>query len=658
MIMSQKIKVLVLEDSPADAALMERELRRAGLDIECVHVETEAAFLQHLVPELDLILSDYSLPQFDGLQALDHVQRSGMEVPFILVSGSLGEETAVAAMRKGAADYLLKDRLTRLGQAAVQALTQSRLRKERKAMSVALDQTEARFRRLFENTIEGIFQTSPDGHILTANPALARILGYNSPEELIQNTTNLQAQIYPDLVNRTGILSRINRESEIAGYEIQVKRRDGTLLWVAVNARVVRDEHGAIVHIDGTMEDISRRKLLESQLLRAQRLESVGRLAGGIAHDLNNLLSPILMAPSLLRDRLPDPSSQKLLDAIEASARRGAEIIKQLLTFSRGTEGPLRALPLPDLMSGMMKIVRETFPKNITIHQDFSPALPLVNGDLTQLEQVVMNLCVNARDAMPEGGVLTLSLEEVRVDEHLAGLNPDAHPGSYVLLKVTDTGMGIKPEILDVIFDPFFTTKELGKGTGLGLSTVLGIVKGHHGFIQVNSLPGDGTQFMIYLPVCPVTGDSDASGGEKALSSTKGESILVVDDEPVVRHLVRRVLERKGYRVIDATDGARGFVSFLKYRSEIKLLITDAIMPEMDGLDLLRQIRASGSEIPVILITGMRDSIDLEAYRGQGVQNIIDKPFTGVYLIETLQRVLEESTLEGNPKALANNPDN
>jgi two-component system cell cycle sensor histidine kinase/response regulator CckA len=638
--MSLKIKVLVLEDNPTDAALMERELRCAGFEPECLRVETEEAFLKHLTSEVDLVLSDYSLPQYDGFQALERVRESGLDLPFILVSGSLGEETAVAAMRKGAADYLLKDRLTRLGQAARQALEQARMRKEQKAMAEVLQRTEARYRDLFENTIEGIFQTTPEGKILTANPALARLLGYPSPEELIQSVADLQGQIYPDSLSRSEMIRRISKEYEISGYEAQVKRRDGTLVWVAVNARVARSDQGQILHIDGTMEDISRRKQLESQLLRAQRLESVGRLAGGIAHDLNNLLSPILMAPSLLRGRLPDASSQKLLDAIEASARRGAEIIRQLLTFSRGSEGSMRPLQLSELMSDMIKIMQETFPRNIAILKDFPVLLPPVNGDPTQLEQVVMNLCVNARDAMTEGGRLMVSLEPVEVDEDLASLNPDARPGDYVLLRVTDTGMGIKPEILDVIFDPFFTTKELGKGTGLGLSTVIGIVKSHHGFIQVSSLLGRGTQFQIYIPVSgegAVRPPADATG---ALPSGAGELILVAEDEQMTRHLARKILERSGYRVVEATNGAQALVQFMKFHGEISLVITDALMPEMDGLDFLKQLRSQGFEVPVLLVTEMHHAIHPEEYQIEGTCGLLRKPFTGLGLSKAVREAL------------------
>jgi len=637
--MPNKLKVLVLEDNPVDAALMERELRRAGLDPECIRVDTEEAFLSHLKADVDLILSDFSLPQYNGLLALERVHQSGMEVPFILVSGALGEETAVAAMRKGAADYLLKDRLTRLGPAVLQALDQSRLRRERKTFSEALQRTEARYRDLFENTIEGIFQTTPDGRILTANPALARILGYPSPDELMSGGVDLLAQIYPDALSRSEMLRQIARDSEISGYEAPVKRRDGTLIWVAVNARVARDEQGGILHIDGTLEDIARRKQLETQLLRAQRLESVGRLAGGIAHDLNNLLSPILMAPALLRERLSDASSLKLLDAVEASARRGGEIIKQLLTFSRGSGGTLRAIHLTELMSDMIQIMLETFPRNLTIHKVFPADLPMVTGDPTQLEQVVMNLCVNARDAMPEGGLLTISLEVVTVDSDLASFYPDAKPGSYVLLRVVDTGTGIPPEIQDVIFDPFFTTKELGKGTGLGLSTVIGIVKGHHGFIQVNSVVGKGTQFQIFLPV-HLEGAAQSPEPIPAPARGHEELILVVDDEPMTRHLTRKVLERNNYRLIEALDGAQAMVQFKKYQAEITLILTDAFMPQMDGLDFLRELRRQGATQPVILVTSMRGSLDLKAYRDLDICELLDKPFTGSRLIGAVEQAL------------------
>ena len=499
--MPTPIKVLILEDDPDDAALMELQLQRAGFEPTCTCVYDEAGFLAGLEQAPDLVLSDFSLPQFDGLRALARLRERDQDMPFILVSGSLGEEQAVAAMRNGASDYLLKDRLTRLGQAVVQALAQSRLRKERATLADTLHKAETRFRRLFENTVEGIFQCTLDGHFLMANPAMARITGFDTPEELMQSFPDLESRLAKDPFQHPKILQELLTQGQIKAREIQIRRKDGSLSWASINLILAVDEATGEQHVDGTMEDISERKGLEAQLLRVQRLESLGRLSGGIAHDLNNLLSPMLMAPPLLREQLSDEASLKLLDAIESSARRGADIIRQLLTFSRGTEGPMQPVELGSMLHDIVGIIRETFPKSITLQQECEDALPCVMGDPTQLEQVVMNLCVNARDAMPQGGLLRLGASTSRITEQLAAVNPAARPGPAVLLHVTDTGTGISPEHFDTIFDPFFTTKKLGEGTGLGLSTVLGIVKSHKGAIQVNSTVGVGTQFQIYLPI-------------------------------------------------------------------------------------------------------------------------------------------------------------
>lgn len=637
--MNDVIKVLVVEDNPPDAVLMERELRKAGLQVQVSRIETESEFRAHLDRDIDLILSDFSLPQFDGLRALELLQESGKDIPFILVSGSLGEETAVTAMRQGATDYLLKDRLARLGQAVIQALTQSRLRRERASMEDTLRETEARLRSIFENTVEGIFQCTPEGRLITANPALAKIFGYASPEEMVAQIHDFGTQLYADDDRRKELMTELLHQPFVSGFEIRIRRKDGAVQWSAINARAIRKE-GRIDHIDGTLEDISERKRLENQLLRAQRLESLGRLAGGIAHDLNNLLSPVLMAPSLLRDRLTDASSLKLLDAIEASATRGADIIKQLLTFSRGTDGPLRPLLLDAVVSGIVKIISQTFPRSITLRQEVMPGLPPVLGDPTQLEQVIMNLCVNARDAMPEGGILTLSAEVTHVDESLASLNPGAHAGRHVMLKVSDSGTGISPENLDSIFDPFFTTKELGKGTGLGLSTVLGIVRSHGGLIQVTSHPGKGTQFMVYLPVCESRQDATEEPISVSTDAGKGECILVVDDESIIRETVREVLLYNGYEVLEAVDGAAALVQYHRHRDRICAVITDSMMPELDGADLIKELRAIGAQVPIVAMTGLRESFDPQFFQSLGVEAFIEKPFRNRDLLEAIRRLL------------------
>lgn len=371
---------------------------------------------------------------------------------------------------------------------------------ERRCLAEVVRAREAQLRSIFENTIEGILQIEHGGRIIAANPSMAAILGYESAQELMDALTHF-CELFYVTEHADRFRQLLQKESQALGFETQARRKDGSAAWVVINARAVRDEDGKILHVDGTVMDLSERKRMEADLYRAQRLDSLGRLVGGITHDLRNILSPVLMTPVLLRESLSDPEELKLLDGLESSVRRGVDMLNQLLTFSRGTDGALRKLSLVDLVRGMLPVLEATFPKNITITASLRDGLPPVLGDATQLEQVVMNLCVNARDAMPGGGELSLILELAEVDQLLAGLSPSAQPGPHVVLRITDTGTGIHPDDLASIFNPFFTTKEIGKGTGLGLSTVIGILKSHRGIVKPDSVLGQGTCFSVYLPV-------------------------------------------------------------------------------------------------------------------------------------------------------------
>jgi nitrogen-specific signal transduction histidine kinase len=390
----------------------------------------------------------------------------------------------------------------------------------------------------------------------------------------------------------------------------------------------------------GAWTDITKRKELETHLLRTQRLESVGRLASGIAHDLNNILAPMLMVPQMLREVVQDPELRNMLDMVETNAQRGSNIIKQLLTFGRGLEGERVPVQLRTLITDMSGIIRETFHKNITTRHETPRDIWLVSGDETQLHQVLMNLCVNARDAMPGGGTLTLKLENQEFDESFARMTPGARPGRYVCLSVTDTGEGIAPEHLDKIYDPFFTTKELGKGTGLGLSTVLGIVQSHGGFIQVHSQPGRGTEFKAYLPAIETTEAQPASQADQHLPQGGGELVLVVDDESSVRQVTRKLLERNGYRVIEAVEGADGITQYVAHQKEVAMVLTDLAMPVMDGPAFIRVLRRLNPQVPIIAMTGYQSKSSLPADLGVPSEAILSKPFNGPMLLQTLQRVL------------------
>lgn len=402
---------------------------------------------------------------------------------------------------------------------------------------------------------------------------------------------------------------------------------------------LLRDDQGRPTEVLAIHADITEQKRLEENFLRVQRMEGIGALAGGIAHDLNNILAPILMVGPLLREKVSDPESRDLIDTMEECAQRGSDTIKQLLTFARGKPGVRAPVSVRDLVSGMEKLIRETFPRNIQSRVNSPADLWPILGDNTQIHQAIMNLCVNARDAMPEGGTLTLTAENAILDKSFAAIAPDARPGEHVCVRVSDTGTGIPLEHLDHIFDPFFTTKEIGKGTGLGLATVLGIVRGHGGFVRVNSQVGQGTTFELYLPASPEV-KAIVPTGHELPPQGRGELILVVDDESAVRSMVQRTLEKHGYRVIVAAEGNEALALFAAQRGGIKAVITDLMMPGLDGPKLVQSLRQLDARLPILGMTGLAERVDVKGIEGLRLPELLIKPFTGVKLLATLHDML------------------
>jgi PAS domain S-box-containing protein len=390
------------------------------------------------------------------------------------------------------------------------------------------------------------------------------------------------------------------------------------------------------------IRDISDRKRLESQFLRAQRMESIGTLAGGIAHDLNNVLSPILTAVELLRMRLSDESSQRLLNILHTNAVRGSEMIKQVLSFARGVEGEYITLQPTHLIKEIVKILTDTLPKSIEITFSIDLNLWSVSGDATQLHQVLMNLCVNARDAMPQGGKLRVEAENVEIDEHYARMNVEAKPGKYVSITVLDTGVGIPEQNLTKIFDPFFTTKEQGQGTGLGLSTVAGIVRSHGGFVNVYSEVGRGARFKVYLPAIESAPPGPAKPSSRDLPAGAGELILVIDDENAIREVARETLKAFGYRVIVASDGAEAMAVFATHKDEVKVVITDMMMPYMDGPATIRAMRRLDPNVKIIATSGLKAEDKIADAAQLGVRTFLPKPYTAEKLLKTVAAMLKE----------------
>ncbi|MEK7677340.1 MAG: PAS domain S-box protein [Verrucomicrobiota bacterium] len=523
---------------------------------------------------------------------------------------------------------------------------------ERKQAAAALAESEDRFRQLAEQSNDGFWFVAPNPErVLYVSPAVEKLWGLPA-ERFYQDTRAWLTAIHPDDQPRVHAAWQafLNGQSSRIEEEYRVVRPDGSVRWVLDTGMPIRNEAGEIIRLSGITRNITERKQNERQMLRTQRLESIGTLAGGVAHDLNNTLAPILMATQLLRMQYPDET--KMIDTIESSAKRGADMVRQLLTFAKGVEGERLLLQPRHLLKEMEKLIHGTFPKNIELRTSYAKDLWTILGDATQLHQVLLNLCVNARDAMPKGGTLTLKAENREIDTLCASAVPGAKPGSYVVWRVEDTGTGIPPEVLDRIFEPFFTTKGLDKGTGLGLSTVLGIVKSHGGFVRLYSEPDKGTTFAVYL----LASDQNAAATAPLEAATSfrgnGETVLVVDDEAAVRQVTRTVLTALNFRVLTAADGTEALIQVAEKRAELRAVITDLDMPYMDGRTFVRALKRMLPEVGIIVASGRLEEREENEFKTMGVSALLNKPFTQEKLVEALKTVFQKVSSRA-PVALA-----
>lgn len=423
--------------------------------------------------------------------------------------------------------------------------------------------------------------------------------------------------------------------------ELVLTRKDGVPVVVDARWTLLRDTLGNSEAVLSIHTDITEKKKLEAQFLRAQRMESIGTLAGGIAHDLNNMLTPMLIGTTLLRSKISDPSLLSVIESMEVRAQKGAELIKQVLYFARGVEGQRTYVDIPDLLREMAGILRGTFPKTVSVEIEAGAELWGVYADPTQLHQVILNLCVNASDAMPGGGRLLLRAENRMLDEQYVAAHHQGQPGPYVVIEVMDEGIGIPPELHTKVFDPFFTTKEVGRGTGLGLSTVLAIVKSHHGFLTLSSEVGKGTGVRVYLPADPAAIKPDHGAfQESSLPRGKGETILVIDDEPEVREITGQMLEAYGYRVVTAQDGAEGIAIFASRRSQIAAVLTDMMMPVMDGQTTIFALKRIDPKVRIIAASGLSRHGGKNQLSATGAAYFLNKPYSAEKLLEAIRAVL------------------
>ncbi|MBI5444542.1 MAG: response regulator [Deltaproteobacteria bacterium] len=635
--MAEMIRVLIVEDLPTDADLSEREVRQALPHSEFQRVETREQYLSALESfRPDVILCDFKMPQFDGLTALALARERVPEIPFLIVTGSMSEDTAVECMKAGAWDYVIKEHLRRLGPAVLGGLDQQRLRRERK---LAQEKSQ-RWERVFEEAQFGLAHADARTNtFLEVNATFARERGY-APGELVGRPI---LEIYPP-EERDAMARRLAAFNEAghAVFESVHLCKDGRRLPVLMEVTTIADEAGRPVSRVTYALDITERKQLEAQLRQTQRLEAVGRLAGGVAHDFNNLLTVINGLAELAASELrPGDPLLPELQGIQDAGNRAASLTRQLLAFARQQVVSPRPLDLNEAVGGLEKMLQRLIGEDIELRWKPGAEADRVFLDPSQVDQVLANLVVNARDAIPGTGAVTVETSAVVLDEAYCATHPGATPGEYAVLSVSDTGVGMDAQTLERIFEPFFTTKEPGKGTGLGLATVYGIVKQAGGSIYAYSEPGQGTTFRICLPRW-TGGPSRAESRPEMSTPRRGsETVLLVEDEEAILELGRAILERQGYRVLTAHTPQEALLAAEAEPGEIHLLATDVVMPGMNGRELEERLRASRPGVKCLYLSGY--PADVVTQRGvlpEGV-SFLPKPYTIRSLAEKVREVLD-----------------
>jgi PAS domain S-box-containing protein len=513
---------------------------------------------------------------------------------------------------------------------------------ERKRARQQLNEALNFNRAIISDAAVGIAVFKASGQCVLANETAARTLKATVPQLLAQDFRQIVSWRASGMLQ---IAEEVLATKEPRQCELHFFSSFGAEVWI--ESRFSRFIQNGEPHFIHAFVDVTEKKKLEAQLLRSQRMESIGTLAGGIAHDLNNVLAPLLISVELLKEKVSDDAGRRLLDSLEANVNRGASLVKQVLTFGRGIKGERITIHLKHIGEGIAQMIRETFPKSLKFEIQCADGLWTVTGDPTQLEQVLMNLCVNARDAMPGGGTLSLRMENKVLDKDHTTANLEAKPGSYVVISVSDTGTGMAPEIRDRIFEPFFTTKEQGKGTGLGLSTALAIVKSHSGFINCYSEVGKGSVFKVYLPASPDAANvKPAAANQSRLPRGNNELVLVVDDEEPIRILAKSMLERFGYRVLLAADGAEAVKLYTSHRNEIAAVITDMSMPVMDGPATIAALRGINPEVKVIGSSGLDVRDSATGVVNAGLVYFMSKPYTAETVLNMLHEILRARPVE------------
>ncbi len=495
---------------------------------------------------------------------------------------------------------------------------------------------------LLDKARDAIFVCDLNFQILYWNKSAERIYGWSPEEAFGRLAADLLCGGDPAFIIEASVYLSDHDEWQTEAINFT---RGGDKIVVESRWALVRTDDGSPDYYLITNTDISERKSTEQHLLRAQRLESIGTLAGGIAHDLNNILSPIMMAVDMLQLNGPDRETERWLGIIKENSERGADLIRQVLTFARGMVGEHVSVRLRHILKDFVAVLTETLPKSISLEYSVDPELWTISADPTQIHQVFLNMSINARDAMPDGGTIVIRAENVTIGEHNLPTGFDAAPGGYVLVTISDTGTGMTTEVVKRIFDPFFTTKEIGKGTGLGLATAMTIVIAHEGFISVDTAPGRGTCFSIYLPSAEAQGDADETAAADVLPRGNGELILIVDDEPNMRVVAEATLAKFGYRTLKAGNGRDALRLYAENSAEIAAVLTDLAMPRMDGLALIGELRQLRPSLKLVVMSGLISDTQSAQLAALGVDDCLLKPYTARTLIECFGRLLGKGTM-------------
>jgi signal transduction histidine kinase len=632
------VRILHLEDDDLDSELIVASLRHAGLQLQVRRARTPEEFTDALRDgRVDLVLSDFSLPGYDGMAALRATREVRPDLPFVLVSGTIGEERAVAAMKLGATDYVLKDRVERLPAIVERALRETEQRRRQEATERTLADVRQRMEFALDAAQVGIWEWDFSAGTVVWSTLTESLHGF-APGTFAGTFDAALAHIHPD--DRARVQSVVDAAGGATfGVEYRVQTPAG-VRWVTSAGRVWQDDRGQSVRASGISRDSTAQRSLEDQLRQAQRLESIGQLAAGIAHDFNNLMNVVLGYSELLTERFADvPDVRADVAEIERAARSATGLTRQLLAFSRRQILTPTIIDLNDVVRDTQKMMRRVIEENIRLEFHCSPEPLPVKVDVSQMEQVLLNLVVNARDAMPEGGTVTIETREALLDgTAVDGPHGELRPGPYALLSIADTGTGIPAHVQPRLFEPFFTTKAPGRGTGLGLATVYGIVKQSGGHIAFESALGVGTTFRIYVPLSAQTG---AHPHEETVAkrTLNGQRILVVEDQPALSLLIEKMLSHARCEVLVASSAEEARQLLVERPSTIDLVLTDIVMRGQSGYSLAKWIAEEWPRLPVIFMTGYSDTTVARQNTDEDLL-LLQKPFSRETLISTIERAL------------------